>query len=188
MSLEDQLIKLDSNIGQLKQDYEQYFLGIRPTEPQSLRSLVQAELARLSGQPIQNTAERFRLHSLHARFQSFRRRWDATLREIEAGTYKRHLFKIGLREKSQCPGRNGPLEPKRRSADLFNDYQTAAEQCGQSLGDLTAEKLRQAVEQQEKAIRAKLGGGRVDFRVVVEAGRVKVKASAASEGAPRRSR
>ena len=184
MSLEEQLIKLDANIGQLKQDYEQYFLGIRPTEPQSLRSLVQADLARMSGQPIQNTAERFRLHSLHARFQSFRRRWDATLREIDAGTYKRHLFKIGLREKSRCSGQKAPLQRERNQADLFNDYQTAAEQCGQNLGDLTAEKLQRAVEQQEKAIRAKLGCDRVDFRVVVESGRVKVKASAASNSSP----
>ncbi|MDG2049639.1 MAG: MXAN_5187 C-terminal domain-containing protein [Myxococcota bacterium] len=179
MSLEDDLLKLDSNIGQLKQDYEQYFLGIRPTEPQSLRSLVQTDLARLSGQPIQNTAERFRFNGLHARFQSFRRRWDATLREIEAGTYKRHLFKIGIREKNQANESMKPARPDGSAGDLFADYQSAADRCGQSLGDLTAEKLKKAVQQQEQAIRAKLGCERVDFRVVVEAGRVKVKASAA---------
>jgi hypothetical protein len=50
--------------------------------------------------------------------------------------------------------------------------------CGQSVSGLTEKKLQAVIAKQEAAVRQKLGCEKVNFRVVVEAGKVKLKASA----------
>jgi len=181
MSIEEEITALEARIAELRLEYEHYFMGRRPTEPQSLRIQVEKIARQLASQPIRNTAQRFRFHSVQARLQSFRRKWEATLREIEAGTYQKHLFKMELREREASAPRSALTDRSKEvdRAELFDAYQAAAEECGQDLGGLTAAKLAQVVGRQEAQLKSKLGCARVDFRVVVEAGRVKVKASAA---------
>ena len=181
MSIEEEITSLEARMAELRLEYEHYFMGRRPTEPQSLRIQVEKNARQLSSQPIRNTAQRFRFHSLQARLQAFRRKWEATLREIEAGTYQKHLFKMELREREAAiPRKPLPERSKKMDRDaLFDAYQAAAAECGQNLEGLTAAKLAQVVGRQEAQLKSKLGCARVDFRVVVEAGRVKVKASAA---------
>jgi hypothetical protein len=48
---------------------------------------------------------------------------------------------------------------------------------GQKTRGLTPEKLQRALDKQETAIKQKYGCDRVDFRVVVSEGRVKLKAA-----------
>ena len=55
----------------------------------------------------------------------------------------------------------------------------AAASCGQNVKGLTPEKLQGVIERQEKALRQKLGCEKVNFRVVVQEGKVKLKASPA---------
>lgn len=98
----EDLHALDHKVKQLKLDYEQYFLGSRPREPQQLRAEVQKRLQQYLATPMQNTALRFRFNSISARFHSFRRQWDNTLRQIESGTYERHVFKAELHERARA--------------------------------------------------------------------------------------
>ena len=44
--------------------------------------------------------------------------------------------------------------------------------------EVTPEKLRAAIQKQEAAVKEKLGCDRVDFKVVVQGGKVKLKAAA----------
>ena len=62
-------------------------------------------------------------------------------------------------------------------ANLFEAYVTARESTGQGTKGLTEAKLAKVLEKQEAAIRKKTGCQRVRFRVVVEAGKAKVKAT-----------
>ena len=176
--LEEELQALERKLKQLKIDYEHYFLGRQPREPVNLRADVQKQFARFSGQPIRNTALRFRFNSLNGRFQALKRQWEVTLREIEAGTYKRHVFKANLRE----PGAHsqGSADSPVPSSDvdtLFEAYQEAARSCGQSVDSLTPAKLGAAIAKQEAQLKDRLGCEKVNFRVVVSDGRVKLKAS-----------
>jgi hypothetical protein len=181
--IDEELTILDTKIKQLKLDYEQYFTGTRPREPAQLRGDVQKTILRYLNQPIQNTAGRFRFNSINSRYQAFKRQWDAILRQIDAGTYKRHVFKARLHERERgvqdpaatTEGR-AARSPETRDS-LFESYRDAALACGQSVSGLTPAKLQAVVQKQEAALKQKLGCEKVSFRVVVEDGKVKLKAS-----------
>ncbi len=181
MSIDEELKVLDSKVTQLRRDYEQYFLGNRPRDPRQLRGEVQKLILRHTNQPIQNTAARFRFNSMNARFQAFKRQWDATLRQIEAGTYTRHVFKAKLHERERGLAGGGTaatrVVDRANDDDLFESYRDAALACGQDVSGLTREKLQAVVKKQEAGLRQKLQCERVNFRVAVEGGKVKLKAS-----------
>jgi len=184
--LEEELRMLDTKLKQLKLDYEQYFLGARPREPQQLRREVQKAIVIQSQEPIRNTALRFRFNSINSRYQAYKRQWDQTLREIDAGTYQRHVFKADLHDRARgvaTPKAGRAVTPDAQSPSgpldkLFDSYREAARSCGQDVSTLTPEKLARVVEQQRGALQKQLGCADVDFRVVVKDGKVKLKAAA----------
>lgn len=180
-SPEEEIKILEIKMNQLKLDYEKYFLGTRPTEPSMARAEVQKTVIRFSNTRLTNTALRFKFNSLNGRYQAFKRQWDATLRQIEAGTYKRHIFKADLRDRERAP------EPKKTPAsaasdaqdgDIFETYRDAMLATGQNTSGLTPAKLQKAIAKQEAALKKKLGCERVNFKVVVQGGKVRLKAAA----------
>jgi hypothetical protein len=185
-SISEDLVVLDNKIKQLKFEYDQYFMGGRPREPVMLRGDVQKIVTRYSNTGIQNTAMRFKFNNLCARYYALRRQWDTILKQIEEGTYKPHLFKAKLHERERgVEGEPVPAgKPARRSAettgggtDLFEAYCSARRECGDDPAGLTRDKLDQLVAQQRAAIQKKFGCEEVRFRVVVEAGKAKLKAT-----------
>ncbi len=183
-TLNEELQELERQLTLLKHAYEQYFQGSRPAEPGYERSALQKAFLRFNAQPVKNTAARFKFNTLNQRFQTFKRQWDSILRQIDAGTYKRHVFKAKLHERERAErSQKAAEQPAARRGgrggdDLFQTYRDAAMACGQSVKWLTPEKLQAVVRKQEAALKAKLGCDRVNFRVVVESGKVKLKASA----------
>lgn len=181
--LEELLRILDKKVQQLKLDYEQYFLGTRPREPSQPRQEVQKQVNILQQTPMQNTALRFRFNSICSRFMSYRRQWEQTLRQMEAGTYQRHVFKARIHSRppvdaAEAPAPAGrPEAGSRASERIYSAYMDAARRCGQDTSGLDRAKLAAAVKKQEAAIRQRYGCEKVKFRVVVEGGKVKLKAS-----------
>jgi hypothetical protein len=186
-SISEDLVVLDNKIKQLKFEYEQYFMGGRPREPVLLRGDVQKIVTRYSNTGIQNTALRFKFNNLCARYYALRRQWDATLKQIEEGTYKPHLFKAKLHERERGVDEEpkGARKETSRAAgentaggtDLFEAYCNARRECGDDPAGLTREKLDQLVAQQRAAIQKKFGCDEVRFRVVVEGGKARLKAT-----------
>ena len=188
----EELLALEIKIKQLRFEYEQYFIGSRPREPILLRGDVNKIVAKYSNTGIQNTALRFKFNNLCARFFTMRRQWDEVLRKIEAGTYKTHLFKAKLHERERGIVEDEPAAPppKRKSdettdggTDLFEAYRKAKSACGEDTASLSREKLDQVIAKQREAIRAKTGCHDVRFRVVVEDGKAKLKATPVKKGA-----
>ena len=180
---DEELKMLEIRLTQLKLEYEKYFLGTRPTEPAQARSELQKMVIKWSNTRITNTALRFKFNSLNGRYQAFKRQWDNILRQIEAGTYKRHVFKANLHDRERGIVDQGPkpggAQPKTGGkAELFETYRDAMMATGHSGKGLSPEKLQAALAKQEAAIKKKLGCERVDFKVVVTDGKVKVKAAA----------
>jgi hypothetical protein len=176
---------LDAKLKQLRMEYEQYFLGARKREPQLLRGEVNKVVAYYANAPIRNTALRFLFNNLRARFFTLRRLWDETCRKIEEGTYERHLFKADLHERERAekrgrkpgaPAAGAAAAPGSEDA-LYSEYVGARTTTGQGAAGLTREKFAALLRQQEDAIRAKFGAAQVKFRVVVEEGRAKLKAT-----------
>jgi hypothetical protein len=178
-SIDDDLQLLDAKLRQLKQEYEAYFLGNRPREPAMLRGEVQKIVNLWSNLAISNTATRFRFNNLVARFFVLKTQWNATLRKIEDGTYERHLFKAGLRKRDTSdPGPTpAPRRKSKEEPDLYEAYLEARRACGEQVDNVTREKLDGLLQRQEEELRKRYGCREVRFRVVVEAGKARVKAT-----------
>jgi hypothetical protein len=185
----EELQVLDLKMKQLKFEYDQYFMGGRPREPAQLRGEVQKIVSRYSNTGIQNTALRFKFNNLCARYFSLRRQWDEVLRKIEEGSYQPHRFKAKLHERERIsPEPNDaatkPLleETTGGGGDLFEAWCKAREACGEDLRGVTREKLDQLVGRQRASIQQRTGCEDVRFRVVVENGKAKLKATPVRAG------
>jgi len=162
---------LENKIKQAKFEYNQYFMGHRPREPQILRGEVQKIIAYWSNLPIRNTASRFRFNNLCARFFTFRRQWDEISRKIEEGTYEPHNKMAKRRVHMEQP------TPRVTSSDddVCAAYLEARQACGQ--GQVGRDKVSALLDKQRAALREKFGCKDVKFRVVVESGKTILKAT-----------
>ncbi len=182
--IETDLHLIDVRLKQLKLEYEQYFLGTRKREPLQTRGEVQKYVQLYAQSPIKNTGYRFKFNNLRSRFFTFRRHWDDTVRKIEEGRYERHVFRADLkdRERNEAKDRRGTAAEKRAnlddSGDIFEAYVAARQATGQGAKGVTKEKLDSLLAQQEARIRKKYGAQKVKFKVVVEEGKAKLKATA----------
>jgi hypothetical protein len=87
------LEELESRLERLRSLYEQYFLGIEKVEPTVPRKDVDRRVWILRRERIRNTAKRFKLQTIIQRYNTFQQYWQRICREIENGTYKRHLLR-----------------------------------------------------------------------------------------------
>jgi hypothetical protein len=88
------LDELENRLDRLRSLYEQYFLGIEKIEPTVARKDVDRRFWILRRVKIRNTARRFRMQVLIQRYNTFQQYWARICREIENGTYVRHLLKV----------------------------------------------------------------------------------------------
>jgi hypothetical protein len=179
------LRELDRKVKQLKLDYERYFLGTRPREPVLQRSEVDRLVVIYSNTAIQNTALRFKFNSICSRYQALKRQWTETLRKIEQGTYERHRFKADLHERTRLASAQAESvgsEPSAAEPDLFSEYRDARLACGQAVQNLSPEKFERLLEKQRAALRERYGDAEFRFRVAVEQGKAKLKASRGRAG------
>ena len=77
----------------LRVRYEQYFIGVEKVAPSMMRMEVVRMMRDLEQLKIKNTAIKFKLRTVVQKFTSYSTYWNRTLREIEDGTYKRHVDK-----------------------------------------------------------------------------------------------
>ena len=125
-------------------------------------------------------ALKFKFSSICSRYQAFNRQWQDTLRKIEQGTYTRHRFKADLHQRAAAETRPGAAAPDGSRADdlgVYTAYVEARQACGQDVKNLSPAKLRAVLRKQEKSLRARFGDAEIRFRVVVEDGKAKLKAS-----------
>ncbi len=184
--IDEELDQLDQNLKRLRIEYDQYFHGSLKRPPTVLQGKVQKVVLRLASASLLNTRHRFRFNQLNSRFQIFRQQWGRTLREIEAGTYRGHVFKANLHEAHRASasakeeeskserrdhGRKG--DPLDRLADALNG---ARRKTGEHMA-LDRKKLADTVRRQTAAIRDKYGDVKVTFKVVVENNKAKLKAN-----------
>jgi hypothetical protein len=181
LAAEEDLKVLDFKMNQLKREYEQYFLGTRPREPVLLAGDVRKTMARLSNNAFQNTALKFKFASCCSRYQAYNRQWQENLRKIEMGPYERHQFKAELHGRNRSGRPKLPAREEVGERDrVYAAYLEARRACGQDVENLTPARLEVVLKKQEEALRDRYGKNTaVRFRVVVEDGRAKLKASRA---------
>jgi hypothetical protein len=119
---------VDQTLDRLKTLYEQYFLGIQKQPPSFIHNDVERKLRDLTQLQIRNTGLRYRLAMLTQKFGSYNSYWRRTLRQIENGTYKRNLQKIGreaVRTGSEIPEEILAAMPKRMREQVSRDREQA---------------------------------------------------------------
>ncbi len=128
VDIAEMLKELEGKIERLKVLYEQYFMGIEKMEPQVARKEVTRVMLGLQQQYIRNTALRFKFNTMLQKWNIYITYWNRVLREIENGTYVRHLQKA--KRKAEKEGRELPAEMRfdriRPPSGTFNlDEETA---------------------------------------------------------------
>jgi hypothetical protein len=179
--IDEDLQLLDAKVKQAKFEYEQYFMGHRPREPIMTRGEVQKIIAYWSNLPIRNTKQRFRFNTLCARFFTFRRQWNEINRRIEEGTYEPHN-KRAKRRVELAGAAAGPAPAPAAAApgadsDVCDAYLEARRACGEKVGAADRARIAAQIEKQRKAIQEKYQCADVRFRVVVEDGKPRLKAT-----------
>jgi hypothetical protein len=95
--IEQTLGDLDDKIARLRALYEQYFMGIEKLEPQTPRKEVDRIIAQMRKIQLRNTAQRFRFQTIIQRYNTMQQHWGRTLREMEAGTFRRDVLRAAER-------------------------------------------------------------------------------------------
>ncbi|OGP60619.1 MAG: hypothetical protein A2V67_14445 [Deltaproteobacteria bacterium RBG_13_61_14] len=180
---------LEKRMEEVRMLHEQYFLGFRRRPPDQERTSITYLIRRLANQTTPNFAVRFRFTQLQSKFNSYMQYWNRILQQIEAGTYKRDLFKAKLHsgELNQEKGDEAKPRPAEKSdsglpgdrvESLYQEFVKARQSLNQSTDAITREKIAATLQKQLPALKEKYKGKKVDFKVVVENGQAKLKAVA----------
>ena len=89
--------ELELRIDRLRSLYEQYFMGIERLEPSVPRKDVERRVQILRKEQIRNTGLRYRFQMLLQKYNTYQTYWQRICREMEAGTYKRHVIRARAR-------------------------------------------------------------------------------------------
>jgi hypothetical protein len=170
---------IEAELRDLHTLYEQYFAGVEKREPVKKRESVAQRLRRFANRRIQQTDLRFRYQNLATRFQSYSGYWDRILRLMDEGRYSRHLHKVqGLSSVTAAPAADQPAvaaAPVDEAESIFRQLQQARATCKLDPATLNRQQVEAFLEKQKEAIRQRFGDRPVDFRVVIEDGKPKVK-------------
>jgi len=101
--VEKQIGELEIAVDRLRSLYEQYFMGIERVEPMVPRKDVDRRIYTVRKEQIRNTALRFRFQMILQRYNTYQTHWQRICREIENGTFKRHLARAKQRFGSSIP-------------------------------------------------------------------------------------
>ncbi len=104
--------QLEVNLDRLRALYEQYFLGIERIEPSVARKTVDRQFWQLKRVTMRNTARRFRFQTLVQRYNTLQQHWMKVCRQIENGTYPRHVKRAKQRHDESTAARKPNLRAK----------------------------------------------------------------------------
>jgi len=136
---------LEVAVDRLRSLYEQYFMGIEKMEPMVPRKDVDRKIYALRKEQIRNTAMRFRFQMILQRYNVYQTHWQRICREIENGTYKRHMLKAERRFAEDAPGRKRPSKLPPAGATPSNDV-------AKELAELDAEFAPRPQEEQSLSV------------------------------------
>jgi len=174
MSIPEDIDSFERNLKELIVKYEQYFLGLEKREPIRLLEEVERLARRYSAAAISNTMLLFRYNSLKSRLVSYRQYWNRTNRLIEEGRYSRDRFKMERHLGGAKPA--APEQGTDSDVDqVYRQYLEACRSCNLPTGGISREMISSTIERSRSAILEKYQLGEVEFRVLIEDGKPKIK-------------
>lgn len=195
---DDELDKLEEDIRKLKNKYDQFFAGIQKVPPSHERHLVEVYIHELSRQKIRDNARRFRLSTVLSRYNQYREMWGRKMREREEGPldFRRRQAALSQPSEASRPERTGGSRVTSSDSDpyvklvagsngeeirrIYEKIEKEQQKLGKQPG-VTFDQLRNMIEKQSEAVRARYNVNAVAFRVDVVDGKVKLKAKPIQE-------
>lgn len=183
MAIADDLQLLEQSLAELVIRYDQYFSGLEKREPLKLMQDVERMVRRYAGVPINNTMYKHKYTMLVARLGTYREHWNRILRLIEDGKYSRDRFISDLRRRQQSTAgapKEAVQQPAKHDTELdriYHEFREARRACNLPVESLSRELVAATLEKNKAQLVARLGTDKINFRVVVEDGKPKIKAS-----------
>jgi hypothetical protein len=183
MAIPEDLALLEQQLGALIIRYEQYFSGLEKREPLKLFEEVSNLVRRYANVTINNTMYKHKYNMLTARFNTYREHWNRILRQIEEGKYSRDRFISDLHQKQKSVKKpktslDNPRPQQEVELDrVYNEFLEARRACNMPVDKLSREMVASTIDKSRPALAARLGTDDLAFRVVVEDGKPKIKAS-----------
>lgn len=176
-TIETALAQLDSSIRRLKIQYDMFFNGALPREPQELRSDVERMIKRYASAPIRKYAHRYHFNALVGRFNSFSELWTKTTRLLEEGDR-------GGAQKDSVNGEkllgecriHDPILEQERLRDLHARYLEARGKYNGKEGKLPFDAFLRGVATQAMRLREKAGCDEIELRLVLSESKVHLRA------------
>lgn len=88
---------MERKVDRLRALYETFFAGVERQPPNAPRRELNRLMLEMQQVQIRNAALRFRFQSLSQKWTLMTTYWNRTLREIEAGTYRKDVAKVSRR-------------------------------------------------------------------------------------------
>ena len=186
---EQDIAQLETLLRQLEKEYDQFFCGLLRREPTAHRKRGARDRPRVRQPADPEPHARLQIHSLVARYNSFRTVWTRQLREKEEGRAAgprvarpaapprpepRHPAHTAAN-----PGEyltSDPLHEPRHLEQFFETYRRLREECGESTDKLRAESFQKALAEKVEKIKREQGCEAVLIRVLNDQGRTRIVA------------
>jgi len=179
--LEARFNRLDRRIQQLKVEFNRFFAGDLAQPPTAMRDEIEAEMRRLRSINMRRSVDVFRFGALEAQMSSYGEMFSRRLRSVEEGkkaprpqarpAARKHDVDAGVVVSARC-------EEDAVEALL----QGLTERSPRGTPAMDMDTFRVYLQRQVTQIRDKTGCEHVQFRVVNEEGKVKLKAKPVSGG------
>ena len=177
--MEERAQRLEKDIHRLKTRYDQYFLGVERRPPEKLANDVAREVRFFSTTRMINTALRFKVQQLIARYNTFLTYWQKNLKDMEEGrTPRRRVHAMPGGAEAAIPG---GVEISTKGADrngmeqLFQAVSREYRKRGGKAPEMS--RVREMVEKQNQVISERFKAEKVSYQVVTEGGKVRIKAT-----------
>jgi hypothetical protein len=164
---------IEQQLRDLEIHYEKYFSGEERRAPLKKREALYRKLRHIANRRIIQTDLRFRYESLSARFFSYATHWDRIMRLMDEGRYVRHLAKT-------CRGSHSAQSehPQDETETVYRQFLKAHEECALAAPPPDRQKFANFLARQRTALQEKYGERKIEFRVVSENGKPKIKVKA----------
>jgi len=170
MTMQETLNLLELEIDDLKKKYDLFFQGILRVEPMMEKKNLDLKVRQMGQRNIPNTTDKFRFETLRARYYSYLHMWTRVVTLIEEGKIKRDQSgKVAFHS-------DGPVDEDNLN-NTYLEYLKAKKELNEEYEEVDFNAFKDRLIDKAHEIQGKSGCNKVTFRVVVEAGKAKLKAT-----------
>ena len=178
MTIDEELSKLEDNIRRLKIEYDTYFGGGLPHPPRETLFRVEAGIKKFSSETAEmNFGQHFRFNQLAQKYAVYSDLWRKRLRNMEEGRGRQPEAPAGRTARLSRVVAGDPVAEAHQLNQLFDSWMEAKRQTGEQVPRVDPSVFARFICDKAGQIKQRLGCDRVEFRVSVEEGRVKLKAA-----------